>query len=152
MSVSEKLRPKAEAIIGVPVLAVAIVVPPGATLYRSYAPKDKAMALGGPIAAAFASKLGKPEADVGMAATVPRQQGFLALTGDELVYLKKKAIGATPASVLYRWPRGDVELSFDDVGAWSYPGLALAFSDGTSCMVFGEKKWCLDVLAEAANA
>ncbi|MEL7207080.1 MAG: hypothetical protein AAGK32_02420, partial [Actinomycetota bacterium] len=49
------------------------------------------------------------------------------------------------------WPRADVALSYDDPGAWSYPGLGLAFSDGTSSMVFGEKRWGLDVITAAAE-
>jgi hypothetical protein len=150
VSLIDKLGTKAAAIIGEPVLALALVVPPGATLYKAYAPKSKGSAVAGPIFAAIASKAqGQPE---GMAGRMPRQQGLLALTGSNLVFLKKKKLGGDPAEVLVQWPRSDIsEMSYELGDKWNYPGLALSFSDGTACAVFGEKKWGLDQLANAAG-
>jgi hypothetical protein len=150
MSVTSKLGPKAEAIIGEPVEAVAIVVPPGATLYKSFSPKaNLAGSLFGPIMDAATSK--SKTADQNMAGSVPRQQGMIALTASKVIYLKKKTFGTAPASVLTEWSRSDVTFTFESNGKWSYPGLALQFADGSARALFGEKRFGLEEFAAAAN-
>ena len=142
MSYTEKLGPKVAELVQEQVLATAMVVPPGATLYKMYAPKSAAIALGGPIFAAFAAKMdGGPQ---GLAGQVPRQQGFLAVTPTRVLYLSKKAVGTAPKEVVTGWLRDAITLHYTSGEKWTYPGLALAFSDGSSCVVFGEKKWGLD--------
>jgi len=147
---SDKQRPKVEAIVGEPVMAVTMVVPPGAAMYKQYAPKrDVAQALGGPIASLVSSK--KMKEVEGLAGQVPSQMGLLALTASSLVYLQKKKLGTGPVSVLATWPRSEVTVTFQDGGKSKYPGLVLEFSDGSQSVVFSEKKWDLGAFAEAAG-
>ncbi len=150
MSVTSKLGPKAEAIIGEPVEAVAIVVPPGATLYKAYAPKpSKAGALFGPLVEAVTSKTAGAEA--GMAGSVPRQQGLIALTPSKVIYFKITKFAGAPASVLAEWNRADVTFVYEGGGKGTNPGLAMQFSDETASALFGEKKSGLEEFAAAAN-
>lgn len=149
MSAGEKLTAKASEVVGEPVLAAAMVVPPGATLYRSYAPKNVPGAIGGPIAAAIASKAGGAAA--GQAGSVPTSQGVLVLTATRVAYCKKKAIGVGVGEPLVEWPRSDITFSFDP-SSGRYPALMLTFPDDSTCVVFGEKSWGLDLVAAAASA
>jgi len=150
MSVAEKMGPKVEAIVGERVEAVALVVPPGATLYKAFSPKKSvAGSMFGPIMEALASK-SEGEAS-GMAGSVPRQQGLIALTASKVVYLKKKTFGSAPASVLTEWDRDTVTFAYEDNGKWKYPGLAMRFADGSACALFGEKRFGLDEFAAAAS-
>ena len=145
MSVPDKLAEQAAQKLGEAVLAAAMVVPPGATLYRSYTPKSKTLAIGGPIAAALASKA--DGAVAGQAGAVPTAQGVLALTATRAVYFKKKAMGTGVGDQLVEWPRHDLVFTYEDNGKWAYPGLLITFPDGSNCVVFGEKRWGLDRIA-----
>lgn len=148
MGVPEKLAEKATERLEVEVLAAAMVVPPGATLYKAYSPSSKAIGGGGAIAAALMSKA-HGSAGQGRAATVPTSQGVLAVTADHVVYLKKKLIGVGVGEKLIDWPRNEVAFVFEDNGKWKYPGLLLEFQDGSHCTVYGEKKWGLEGIAIA---
>lgn len=150
MGVPDKLAGQASEQLGEEVLAAAMVVPPGATLYNSYSPGSKAVSGGGAIAEALASKLQGSEA--GMAGSVPTSQGVLALTADRLVYLKKKRLGVGVGARVCEWSRSDVSFEYEDHGKWSYPGLLITFSDGSRCAVFGERKWGLDGIAAQSEA
>ncbi len=148
---SEKQRPKVEAVVGEPVTALTMVVPPGAALYKHYSPKRNAASiLGGPLVSAFLSK--KMKQVEGLAGQVPRQVGFLALTASSLVHVSvKNRFGIAPGDVLATWPRSEVTITFQDGGKRRYHALTLEFSDGSQSAVFGEDKWDLGAFAEAAG-
>lgn len=147
MGIPEKLASQASNALGESVVAAAMVVPPGATLYKSYSPKSKAMG-GGPIVAALLSKnAGAAEGDAG---TVPTSQGVLALTADRAIFFKKKLLGVGVGDQLIEWPLETLTFTFEDNGNWSYPGLLIGFADRSNCVVFGEKKWGLDRIAAVA--
>lgn len=147
MGVLEKLTKQASETLSETVLAATMVVPPGATLYKGYSPDSKALAVGGVIASAIASKLDGGGTDGTLAARVPTQMGVLAVCADRVVFCKKKTFGTGCGDPLCEWPRADVEFVAEDNGKWSYPGLLLQFSDSSTCVVFGEKRWDLHVLA-----
>lgn len=149
MGVPEKLAAQASSQLGVAVHAASMVVPPGATLYKSYVPSSKVLGGGGAIAAALASQL--DDRAPGMASTVPRQMGVLAVTDNDVVFCKKRLIGVGCGAKLESWPSDDVTIAFESPDTWKFPGVLLTFADGTSCSVFGEKRWGLDALAKAAN-
>jgi hypothetical protein len=150
MGVPEKLAQQASAQLGAAVLAASMVVPPGATLYRSYSPSSKVLGGGGAIGAAIASKVGDQAS--GMAGSVPRQMGVLAVTADEVVFCKKKMLGVGCGARIAAWPREDVTMTFEAPEKWSYPGVLITFTDGSVCAVFAEKRWGLDALANAVNS
>ena len=145
MGVPEKLKTQASDRLGEPVLAAAMIVPPGATLYKAYSPDSKAVGGGGPIVEALMSK-SAGGAD-GEAGRLPGAQGVLAVTADRVVYLKKRVLGVGVGHPVTEWPRSGVTFTFEENGKWSYPVLLVEFTDGSSCAVFGEKRWGLDGIA-----
>ncbi|MEZ5168807.1 MAG: hypothetical protein R2695_20860 [Acidimicrobiales bacterium] len=142
MAIPDKLKSQAEKVLGEPVIAAAMVVPPGATLYKGFSPDAKVISAGGPIVAAVLSKLADP-AD-GEAGRIPTAQGVLVLTADRVVFCKKKLLGVGVGEQLAEWPREGISFVHHDNGKWSYPGLEITFADGSQSVVFGESKWGLD--------
>ena len=61
-----------------------------------------------------------------------------------VLYLSKKAVGTAPKELITGWLRDAVTIEHHDGQGWRYPGLAIGFSDGSSSVVFGEKRWGLD--------
>lgn len=96
---------------------------------------------------ALASKAA-PASD-GESDNVPSGQGVLVVTGDHIVFLKKKLVGVGAGDKLIEWPRSSIEFTYEDNGAWKYAGLLLQFNDGSQCMVYGEKRWGLAGIAAA---
>lgn len=45
------------------------------------------------------------------------------------------------------WPINAVVLEYALAENWKYPGLLVTFEDGSTCVVFGEKKWGLGTMA-----
>ena len=144
MSVSEKIRKQAHGELQEDVLGAAMVVPPGATLYRAFAPGGQTT-FTGPIVQALKSKA-DGAVSTGSAAEMPTQQGVLALTPTRLYFLKKKLLGVGAGKRLADWPRDSVVLEYALTENWKYPALLLTFEDGSTCVVFGEKKWGLETL------
>ena len=145
MGIPDKLATQASKNLGETVLAAAMVVPPGATLYKAYSPSSRSLVAGGPIAAAILSK--KQGAANGDAGRFPTQQGVLAVTAERVIFFKKKRLGVGVGGQLTEWPRTNITFDFEDNGKWSYPGLLIGFPDESSCVVFGEKRWGLDGIA-----
>lgn len=149
MGVPDKLTEQAAERLGQPVVFATMVVPPGATLYSAFSKgASTADTVAGPIAAALASKTGDQKA--GQAGTFPRQMGVLAVTGDRLVFHKKRLVGVGCGKELTSWPRSEIAgARFDANDRGSYPGVVIDFADGTNVAIFGEKRWNLAGLADA---
>lgn len=145
MGVPEKLKTQASERLGEAVLAAAMIVPPGATLYKAYSPDSKAVGGGGPIVEAMMSKAAA--GSDGEAAALAGAQGVLAVTANRVVYLKKRLIGVGVGKPVAEWTRSGVTFTFEENGKWSYPGLLIEFADDSNCVVFGEKRWGLDGVA-----
>lgn len=132
----------AELLGGEAAIAAAQVVPPGATLYKSFAGKGL---LSGPLGQAISSK--RDSGADGDASRVPRQMGALAITPTRLVYLKtKRGPSGKPKEVLAEWPREGTTVEFHE-GGKGYPSVTVTFADASSVRLFGEKRWGLDTLA-----
>lgn len=146
MGITDKLTAQAAAQLGEPVEFATMVVPPGATLYKGYAPTTSAKANASPIVAAIMSK--RMDAGGGIAGGFPRQMGVLGVTADRVVYFKKKLVGTGCGELLTSWPRTDIaDAQFASDGKWSYPGVLISFVDESSVALFGEKRWGFEQLA-----
>jgi len=146
--IPDKLGRQASEQLDEAVLAAAMVVPPGATLYGSFSPNARVLGGGGPIAEAVMSK--KKGAAAGDAGSVPTCQGVLAVTADRVIYFKKKMWGVGVGKQLAEWRRSAITFVHEPNGRFSYPGLLLEFADGSTCVVFGQKNWGLDRIATAS--
>jgi hypothetical protein len=136
---------------GETVLAATVAHPPGSMLYKQYAGSaGKASIVGGPIAEAISSKLQRPD-ESGDASRIPNKMGVLVLTDRRLLWLRTKASlrGPKPSELVAAWDRDAVTVEADP-GSWkSYPSFLLTFGDGTSVVVFTDKKAAAREVAEA---
>jgi len=150
MATLEKLTGQAAKILDEHVMAATMVVPPGATLYRAFS-RGSPLWSEAVIAQAIGSKLHRPTDEITMANKLPSQMGILGITAGRVFFCKKRLVGVGCRALLADWVRSDVSISHHDENRWKYPSLVLAFSDGSSCAVFGERRWQLDALATVSG-
>lgn len=142
----DQITATASELIGERILRGALIVPPGSRAYRNIGGGS------GYSAASLALGVARSRQDssqtTGAAAAFPRMLGLLAVGETTVYFFRTKMIGGQPTEMLKYWRVTQMAITFVAKSSdMRNPAVDIEFSDGSSLMAFGEKKWGIEQFA-----